>query len=277
MSCGRRTGGGTPSIIRLSGRNSKMKRHWLFILLGCCGLAGAEETPGLTGDYLGQAPPADSAVVFAPDIVSRAESHGRLVVSPDGNELFWNRVSLSTNETRLYHVVRDDSVWSSPELCPFALNGWTANPVFTPDGEKLFFEYRAEPHSDWELRIVEKTNGVWTEPRKYDSAMKGNMSFTSDGKIVYSDAMANMPWGNGIYSADYSEAGLSNVQPLPAAINSANTVNYTPFISADGSCLLFSSNRPVTGPYDTNMHLSHQFHREWRVDHAAKIKRCDPI
>jgi hypothetical protein len=230
-----------------------MKKFLLIIATSLLAQIGNAQT-GIQ-EYFSQTPPGDTAVVFAPDVISMANSHGRFVVSPDGKELFWNQVNVSTLDSKIVHVVCSDGNWSSPEICPFAANGINANPVFSMDGEKLYFEYRADAHSVWEFRIVEKVNGVWSEPRKDGSVMKGSASFTSDGKIVYSDAMANMPWGNGIYSADYSETGLSDVQPLPVVINSANIVNYTPFISPDGSILLFSSNRPVTGPNDTNMHL----------------------
>jgi hypothetical protein len=248
-----------------------MKKGWLPLLLGCAGFVCAQDISDFKGDYMGQAPPGNSAALFAPDVISRADSHGRLVVSPDGEELFWNRVNLSTLETRIYHVVRNDSGWSRPEISPFALNGLTANPVFSMDGQKLYFEYRADTRSDWEFRTVEKVNGVWSEPSQDGPVMKGNASFTSDGRVVYSDAMANMPWGNGIYSADYSETGFSNVRPFPAVINSANIVNYTPFISPDDSFLLFSSNRPVTGPNDANMHLYVSFHGDGAWTTPIKI------
>jgi hypothetical protein len=256
---------------RIIKERNTMKTGWLPLLLGCAGFVCAQQTSDWKGDYLGQPPPGNSAVIFAPDIVSRADSHGRLVVSPDGKELFWNRVNISTLETRLYHVIRNDSVWSSPEICPFALNGLTANPVFSMDGEKLVFEYRDDKNSSWEFRTVEKVNGVWSEPGNDGSPMKWSSSFTDNGKIVYTDTMANTPWGNGIYSADYSMTGLSNVQPLPAVINSAGIVNYTPFISPDDSYLLFSSNRPVTGSNDTNMHLHISFHTDGAWTAPQKI------
>jgi hypothetical protein len=44
----------------------------------------------LQGDYVGQTPPGDTPVVFAPGIVSTVYmEHSAPTFSPDGNEVFW--------------------------------------------------------------------------------------------------------------------------------------------------------------------------------------------
>ena len=51
----------------------------------------AQEFTDLYGDYLGQVPPSDTPVVFAPGIVSTDSiiQHSAPAFSPDGNEVFW--------------------------------------------------------------------------------------------------------------------------------------------------------------------------------------------
>ena len=44
--------------------------------------------PGLTGDYLGQSVPGDSAVLFAPGIISTGLANRDVAISPDGNEIY---------------------------------------------------------------------------------------------------------------------------------------------------------------------------------------------
>ena len=45
--------------------------------------------PGLTGDYLGQIAPGDSAVLFAPGIMSTGMATRDVAISRDGNEIYF--------------------------------------------------------------------------------------------------------------------------------------------------------------------------------------------
>jgi WD40 repeat protein len=229
-----------------------MKKLLLIALMAWMVQAGSAQTDSL---YLGQTPPGDTAVMFAEGIVSKSNSHGTLVISPDGKEIFWNVVNFTTYETKIYCSAFRDGKWSAPEMPSFSSKGYVSNLVFSPDGKKLFFNYRDNAKSAWTVKYVEKNGSVWSEPKSGGPLIMTSSSFAENGRVYYSDAMANTPWGNGIYSAKYSAAGLSDIQPLPEVINSINIINYTPCISPDGSFLLFSSNRPMTGDNDSNMYL----------------------
>jgi hypothetical protein len=171
--------------------------------------------------------------------------HGRLVLSPDGKEVFWNRVNFVTYDSRIMHITKKNEIWSDAEIPDFANHGITANPLFSPDGKKMFFEYRDSVGSSWITKYVEKTDSGWSEPKSGGFLLNGSSSFTSSGKVYFSDSMANKPWETGIYSANYSDTGLSNIQPLTSLINSSS-IDYTPFISPNEDYLLFSSSRPTT-------------------------------
>jgi uncharacterized protein (TIGR02145 family) len=215
-----------------------------------------------TAKYLGQTPPGDTAEIFAPDIISNANSHCRLTISPDGKEIFWNVADFNTWESKIYCVTYNIGKWADPVIPSFATEGITANVVFSPDGKKLFFEYREDVNSSWTIKYVEKVDSGWSETKSDGFLIAPSSSFTATGKVYYSDAMANTPWGNGIYAAVYSDTGLSNSQPLPEAINTANIINYTPYIAPDESYLLFASNRPMTGGNDVNMYIYISFNDE---------------
>lgn len=205
--------------------------------------------------YLNQTPPGNTAQIFAPGIVSNANSHCRLTISPDGKEIFWNVANFTTWESQIYCTVYSSGKWSDPFVPAFADTGITTNVVFSPEGYKLFFEYRDNTSSSWTIKHVEKTASGWSEPKSDGFLIDPSASFTMTGKVYYSDAMANTPWGNGIYTANYSDTGFSNIQPLPEAINPVNIINYTPYIAPDESYLLFASNRPMTGGNDANMYI----------------------
>jgi hypothetical protein len=221
--------------------------------------------------YLGLTPPGNTAKIFAQNIISKANSHGTLVISPDGKEIFWNVVNFTTWEAKIYSVIYSGGKWSNPEIPSFSTIGIVANVVFSPDGKKLFFDYRDNVNSDWTAKYVEKINSVWSEPKSDGFLINSSSSFTSTGKVYYSDVMANTPWGNGIYSANYSETGLSNIQPLPEIINAKDIVNYTPCIAPDESYLLFSSNRPMKGDNDINMYIYISFNNNGTWSTPIKI------
>ena len=46
--------------------------------------------PELTGDYIGQALPSDSAVLFAPRIISTGMYERDFAITPDGNEIYYS-------------------------------------------------------------------------------------------------------------------------------------------------------------------------------------------
>ncbi|MBN2009003.1 T9SS type A sorting domain-containing protein [candidate division KSB1 bacterium] len=214
-------------------------------------LTGNFWKPDISHAYLEQPHPDNTAVLFAKDIISNGNIHGRLVIAPDGNELLWNSVNFSTTTINIYHVVYADGAWSSPEICSFAQNGLTANPVFSLDGTKLSFEFRADVNSKWTVKYIEKIDGGWSEPKDDESGVNGSASFTNTGKVYYSDYLANTSWERGIYCADYDSNGLSNIHALAAVINS-QYIDYTPYISPDEDFLLFSSSRPSL---NENMYL----------------------
>jgi hypothetical protein len=52
--------------------------------------------------YLGQTPPGNTPVIFAQGIVSKGDVHSRLVISPDGKEMFWTTFTFLQDERMAY-------------------------------------------------------------------------------------------------------------------------------------------------------------------------------
>jgi dipeptidyl aminopeptidase/acylaminoacyl peptidase len=196
-------------------------------------------------DYLGQAPPGETPVVFAPGVVSDGHIHSRLAISPDGNQMCWTSVPTLTGQgvPRIVCVARENGTWTKPQTPPFAAEGMTANPLFSPDGAKLFFDFAESREKGWRTRYVEKTGSGWSTPRSDGVLLRTSSSFTKSGKVYYSDRLSGKPWDTGIYSARHSAAGYSDAQALDAAFNSPY-IDYTPYISPDEAYLMFSSSRP---------------------------------
>ena len=219
-------------------------------LVGAASQSAASPTE-LVGPYFGQTPPGDKPVIFAPGIVSKGNVHGRLVISPDGRDLFWTAFEPPASQgiVRVMHVTRTANGWSAPQIAPFATAGNTAEPLFSPDGKKLIFASRQ--NGSMSLQYVEKTDSGWSAPKSGGFLPNPTSSFTQSGKVYYSDALKGKSWNRGIYVADYTGSGYANPQALPTNINSRG-IDYTPFIAPDESFLMFCSSRPSRGE---NMYL----------------------
>lgn len=207
-----------------------------------------------TIDYLGQTPPGITPENFAKGIVSNANAHGRLVFSPDGTRMLWTTLNRSTFATQIFEISYANNQWSTLATPSFAEAGLTANPVYSPEGSRLFFNQRNSITDAWEIRYTETNGSGWSDPKTDGFLLNTSSSFTDDGKVYYSDSMGDKGSYGGIYSATYSSEGLTNIQALSTTINSTH-VNYTPYISPDGTYLIFSSSRPSTTETIENMYL----------------------
>jgi hypothetical protein len=211
--------------------------------------------PRAVAPYLGQTPPGSTPVVFAPGTISKGNIHSRLEISPDGREMFWNTVDMKTFTTRILSVRNVDGKWSDPQPPPFARDGDTKSALFSPDGRRLFFDLNAG--NGWVTRYVERTETGWSAPRGDGFLLNTSSSFTTAGRAYFSAGMETKVWNTGIFEARYSPGGYSAVTPLDGAINVPGAIDYTPYVSPDGSFLLFSSNRPlVSDKEDMRIHVS---------------------
>lgn len=215
-------------------------------------------TPATThaAPYLGQQPPGTTPRVFAPRVVSTGDLHSRLAISPDGREMFWSTVDMTTFSTRLLSVREVGGRWTEPQPPSFARGGSAQSPMFSPDGSRLYFRIRAE--NGWTTAFVEKLASGWSAPRTDGARLDCSSSFTRTGRAYFSSGMKTKTWNTGIFSARLSPDGYSDVVPLDSTINIPNAIDYTPWVSADESFLLFSSNRPLIGDRE-DMHVQVSF------------------
>jgi Tol biopolymer transport system component len=240
----------------------------VLLILPSIGYSQAKPDPT---PYLGQNPPGNIPVIFAPGIVSKGNIHGRLEISPDGREILWNTIDMKTFSTQILSVRFVDGKWSDPQPPSFAGEGDTKAPVFSPDGKKLFFDLNTG--GAWAARYVEKTERGWSAPCGDGFSWNSGSSFAKSGRVYFSAGMKAKIWNTGIYGAGYSEAGYSDVEPLDEAINVPGAIDYTPYISSDESFLLFSSNRPLIGDKE-DMHIHISF-RKGEGTWSTPVKICD--
>lgn len=130
--------------------------------------------PDLRGPYLGQQTPGDSAVVFAPDIVSTGMYTRDLAMTPDGKEIYFCVVVGNHELATIFQTREVNGQWTEPEVAPFATHPdyRYLEPAISPDGQHFFFVSN-QPNSrtgkteasDFDIWVMERTSDGWGDPQ----------------------------------------------------------------------------------------------------------------
>lgn len=210
----------------------------------------------LKGDYLGQTPPGDVPIIFAPGIISvdSTVEHGYPTFSPDGNLVFWQsnqRHKDKDTEIFLKTMCRIDGQWTEPEISPYG-----GMPAFSPDGKKLIF-ISADSEKEKGLYIVTKDGDNWSKPKPMNIITRFpelkylyGPSITTKGTLYFFAHAEGLGSRNnfGIYRSELINGIYAKPELLPPTINAAEgVINWMPFIAPDESYLLFSSDRNAGG------------------------------
>ncbi len=222
-----------------------------FVVMAVVSVGLAQQTPGAP-PYLGQEVPGTVPRVFAPGVVSTGNIHSSLAIAPDGREMFWNTVDMKTFTTRLMHVRAVGDRWQAPQTPAFAAGTSAQSARFTLDGRRLCYSVRTDRGTA--SMSVERVASGWSDPRDDGAAQDCRVSRTTDGQAYFSSTMTSKAWNSGIFSARMSAGALTEATPLGPEINVPGAIDYTPWVSPDGTVLLFSSNRPTTGDKE-DMHV----------------------
>jgi len=193
--------------------------------------------------YLSQLRPNMTRRLFAPGIVSTAESqHSAPVVSPDGREIYWTGIENGRDPFFIIYFVRfENGRWTDPRPAPFAGSVDTTNPFFSPDGTRLFYCQQGPEGSG--LMAVDRTLTGWSEPFSMGPVFQGlhyQGSMTQDGTIYFTVDAGNV---REIYRSRFIDGRYQTKENLGPVVNSLYD-DSGPFIAPDESYLIFSSNRP---------------------------------
>ncbi len=228
------------------------KYYFTVIVIGFSFISIAQTTKELTdlkGDYLGQTPPEDVPVLFAPEIVSGKDmEHSAAIFSPDGNEVFWTSRNKEGGSLTMYFMERVKDRWAEPAIFnPDSDYSNLFDPFITFDGKKLFFAGDRKDNSG--IWCVEKMNGIWKDPVKPDVVIdttkeRCQASLTKEGHMYYIEySTVDNVWTNNIVKAKSINGTLLPPVKLPESINKTDCMNWTPFIAPDESYLIFASTR----------------------------------
>jgi Tol biopolymer transport system component len=223
---------------------------FLVFSTGCAG-QGAESPVETSGDYLGQEPPGMTAQLFGSGLLSTGANELNCAVSPDGSMVVFSEWHEGMNT--LMAITRTGNGWGDRVVLPFSGVSGDVDPVFSADGTRLYFSSKRprddhDQQADSDLWYVERTtDGGWGEPSLLADVNSAEMdeyytSIASDGALYFSVFPEHGSPGD-IYRAD----PLGDGYAAPELVGEPVSTEYSehdPFISPDGSYLIFTSDRP---------------------------------
>jgi hypothetical protein len=211
-----------------------------FSLLTSLVRAQEKDFPVLKGPYLGQKPPGDSPLLFAPGIVSTGEDEYAFEISCSGNEMLFVR------KNRIMLVGKNvDGTWNKPIVAPFSGEFTDDEPFFSPSGQEIYFMSR-RPSSNSKY-----PSNLWVTQKKEDKWMKPiQLNTITPPKPLHAPSMADN--GN-IY-----EDGIIKYRRFDGKYSTAEKVvslkGMSPFISPDESYIIYAAR--ISGKRDSDLYIS---------------------
>lgn len=178
-----------------------MKKYSLTIIISLLvlGLYSQEYISNYTGDYFGQTPPKDSAIIFAPGVIS-VTNRGEyaLSISPKHDEFFYN-AGMAEDTTQPYgllHIKRVGDKWLKPQNANLNKQDlWEQEAFFSPDGNSIYYAVSVlisdTVHTN--LWVSHKTKDSWSKGELLNSPINESAkrvfyaTFSKNGNLYYTN------------------------------------------------------------------------------------------
>ncbi len=192
------------------------------------------------------------AAKFQPRIVARPDTEeSMMTLSPDASEIFWG-VSREwfplSRVSEIWTARRRGHSWRA-KRADFSTGFSDGDPFVSHDGKQIFFvsvRPVGRPRKDFDIYVVDQTASGFGAARNLGGAVNspedelypsmaayGTLYFASDRSGTWKTYRARRA-ADGTYP---------NAELLPATVNAEGSWNFNPFISADGTTLIFTSQR----------------------------------
>ena len=196
-----------------------------------------------------------TAEKFAPGIASTDDhEHSRMEFSRDGREMYWAVVK--GEEQKIWVTRHGRDGWSKPAPLPLPFSE-TRAPVFGADGKRFYF-FTDDPSADakemppkYQLWVKSALDTGWKNIKpvgniipQMPNKMTMSFCFTANGNLYFDlgGPGENGRWSWQIFFSACKNGSYGQPQMLSDKINEG-TINQYPFVAADESYLIFSSNR----------------------------------
>jgi Tol biopolymer transport system component len=249
------------------------RKYVAAVLFSVC-LAGgfAGNRSDIHYDGLGVVPGHRSALPFGAALLSSAGTRERVVaIDPDGTELFYTVIAAAGPQ--IMQSSFRDGRWQAPVRASFSDAGVNTEPSFSPDGRTLYFVSNRAPSRGTDIWKVERAGDHWGVPVHLGAEINGagfewHPQVTASGDLYF--AAADRADGSGdadLYVARFEHGAYLPAGNLGAPINSA-AAEWDPWVSANGSVLLFKSDR-VGGHGGRDIWLSERKDGAWSAPRNA--------
>lgn len=200
--------------------------------------------PELSGSYLGQPLPGDTAVLFAPGVVSTGMFTRDMAISPDGKEIYFCVAIGNYTYSTILFTRESEAGWTEPGIVPFSGGPGITDfePAFSPDGSKLYFLSTRpdgdEPPGDQDIWVVERTSPGWGPPKNVGPPVNTGggeffPSLTRDGTLYFTRNEEGSAL-NRVYRSRQVEGVFQEPELLPRQVN-CGTNRFNVFVSPDES------------------------------------------
>lgn len=205
------------------------------------------------GPYLGEKPPGQTPVIFAPNLVSNEKSELNAVFSPDGNEFYFAR-RRGEQPVASFVVRQQDGVWGRPQMLTLAGEYSFVDMFVSHDGRRLFFcsdrplDGKGKAREDHDIWVSTRTATGWGAPENLGETINSSQNdyyptLTAKGDLYFSSRRDGGKGRNDIYRARLVDGRFQAPENLGTPINT-EAAEYDPFITPDESTLIFASTRP---------------------------------
>jgi len=252
----------------------KTSIHWFT----CCSLAAIslsscsphdEEkcyNPVVSGEYFGQQPPADSAELFAPGIISTGMYELNSVFFPDGKEVIWS-VRVAPMKWMMVMMKEEDGIWGVPEVTSFNGVYGGVDPTVSADGNRIYYcsnqpVNKADTTNDYDIWYVDRTEDGWSEPANPGSPVNSQAnefypSLTRTGDLYFQSWRDGGDGPTDIYRASWEKGSFSTVERLPYPVNGPGFEGDA-MIAPDESYIIVSTRRDNENYGQSDLYISHQ-------------------
>ena len=222
---------------------------FLISFLLCCSSIKEESDPlKLSGAFIGQIPPEDSAKLFAPNLVSGEYNVRDAALSPDGNDFFYSMKGASFYS--IIHIKRVNNIWQNPEVASFSGKYSDIEPCFSPDGQNIYFvsnrplNEKGEP-KDYDIWYTSKINGKWGSAKNLGAPINTEAnefypSFVLNGTLYFCANYENGIGGEDLYYSKNIDGNYKDPVNLGDSINSVRD-EFNSFVSPDEKFIMFTS------------------------------------
>lgn len=218
-------------------------------LILACSSAVQPEQP-----YLGLEPPGMEPIEFAPTILSGASlPHSRLIIAPDGEDLYWNGHPRAGGEAVLFHSTFDGTSLTTPAPLEPTPPFYSGRLEFSEDGREVFYD--AEAGTTPGLWYVRRTESGWSDPMPIvpnqhgEWASLGQPSVSRSKNLYYTGRKTGDPRPS-LYWSRFVDGTWTAPQLVPLEIGSGAAGD--PYVDPEERYLLFTAfeRSDADGPTD---------------------------